>query len=279
MTIWIIVYLISAVIFANSFKIANRGMKDATLLTILLELCTAFFAILFIPFFKIKIAAKASVYLILAIVVSIYAVVDRLNTEARYGLEPSVYSMLKQLSSAFIILLGILFLKENLVINKLLGALIIIGANMLLAFKKGKFQFNRYFYCSIIGSFLFAIAMIININLEKNFNIGIYTFITVFFPALILFIIGKYKFKDLVNEYNRYNKKLFILSGLTWALMLISSVKAYATGSVVIVAAMLSLTGVINSIIEFIIKRDKKEFLKKVLISILILIGIILIKY
>ena len=150
---------------------------------------------------------------------------------------------------------------------------------MLLAFKKGKFQFNRYFYCSIIGSFLFAIAMIININLERNFNIGIYTFITVFFPALILFIIGKYKFKDLVNEYNRYNKKLFILSGLTWALMLISSVKAYATGSVVIVAAMLSLTGVINSIIEFIIKRDKKEFLKKVLISILILIGIILIKY
>lgn len=279
MTIWIIVYLISAVIFANSFKIANRGMKDATLLTILLELCTAFFAILFIPFFKIKIATKASVYLILAIVVSIYAVVDRLNTEARYGLEPSVYSMLKQLSSAFIILLGILFLKENLVINKLLGALVIIGANMLLAFKKGKFQFNRYFYCSIIGSFLFAIAMIININLERNFNIGIYTFITVFFPALILFIIGKYKFKDLVNEYNRYNKKLFILSGLTWALMLISSVKAYATGSVVIVAAMLSLTGVINSIIEFIIKRDKKEFLKKVLISILILIGIILIKY
>ena len=279
MTIWIIVYLISAVIFANSFKIANRGMKDATLLTILLELCTAFFSILFIPFFKIKIATKASVYLILAIVVSIYAVVDRLNTEARYGLEPSVYSMLKQLSSAFIILLGILFLKENLVINKLLGALIIIGANMLLAFKKGKFQFNRYFYCSIIGSFLFAIAMIININLESNFNIGIYTFITVFFPALILFIIGKYKFKDLIDEYNRYNKKLFILSGLTWALMLISSVKAYATGSVVIVAAMLSLTGVINSIIEFIIKRNKKEFLKKVFISILILIGIILIKY
>ena len=110
-------------------------------------------------------------------------------------------------------------------------------------------------------------------------NIGIYTFITVFFPALILFIIGRYKFKDLIDEYNRYNKKLFILSGLTWALMLISSVKAYATGSVVIVAAMLSLTGVINSIIEFIIKRNKKEFLKKVLISILILIGIILIKY
>ena len=278
MTIWIIVYLISAVIFANCFKIANRGMKDATILTILLELSTAFFALLFIPFFKIKIAIKASVYLILAIVVSIYAVVDRLNTEARYGLEPSVYSMLKQLSSAFIILLGILFLKGELVINKILGAIIIIFANMLLAFKKGKFAFNRYFYCSIIGSFLFAIAMIININLEKNFNIGIYTFITVFFPALILFVLGRYKIKDLKEEYERYNKKLFIISGLTWALMLISSVKAYSTGSVVIVAAMLSLTGVINSIIEFIIKKDKKEFMKKVLISILILIGIILIK-
>ena len=50
--IWVIIYLISAVIFAHSFKVSNRAMKKAGALTILLELFTAFFSLFFIPFFK-----------------------------------------------------------------------------------------------------------------------------------------------------------------------------------------------------------------------------------
>ena len=46
---WVIVYLVSAVIFAQTFKKANRKMKNAGSLTILLELFTALFAIIFIP--------------------------------------------------------------------------------------------------------------------------------------------------------------------------------------------------------------------------------------
>ena len=41
---WVIIYLISAVVFAQSFKIANRKMKNAGSLTILLEVFTALFS-------------------------------------------------------------------------------------------------------------------------------------------------------------------------------------------------------------------------------------------
>lgn len=117
---WVILYLISAVIFAQTFKKSNRNMKNAGSLTILLEVFTALFAILFIPFFAIKFSQDINIYLTLLVVTIIYAMTDRLNIEARYGLDPSVFSMLKQLSTVFLIILGFIFLKEEIVLKKLL---------------------------------------------------------------------------------------------------------------------------------------------------------------
>ena len=115
-----------------------------------------------------------SVYLTLLAVVSIYAITDRLNIEARYGLDPSVFSMLKQLSTVFLIILGFIFLKEQIVLKKIIGSVIIIFANVLLAFNKGKIKFNKYFIMSFVSNFLFAVAMLINVNISNYFNLPLY---------------------------------------------------------------------------------------------------------
>lgn len=102
--LWVILYLISAVVFAQSFKKANRNMNNAGALTILLEIFTALFSILFIPMFDITFPHDINIYLTLSAVIIIYAITDRLNIESRYGLDPSVFSMLKQLSTVFLII-------------------------------------------------------------------------------------------------------------------------------------------------------------------------------
>ena len=275
---WVVVYLISAVLFAQLFKHTNRTMKNPALLTILLEGLTALSSLIFIFLFPLKISTNIITYIILFAVTIIYAIVDRLNIEARYGLEPSNFSMLKQLSSVFIIIFGIIFLKEKIVLNKILGASIIIFANILLTFNKGKLHINKYFIMSIFANFLFAIAMIINVNISNEFNIALYTFITTFIPCIILLVFNKFKLKDLKNEFNLYDKKKFILVAMFWSLMLISSVKAYEFGNVVIVATFLTLTAILNAVVELFFDKDRKKFLKKLLIGILIVIGIILIK-
>lgn len=275
---WTILYLVSAVVFAQLFKNVNRNMKNPTALTILLELFTAIFSLLFVWLFEFKFPTNLSPYLILLVVIIIYAITDRLNIEARYGLEPSTFSMMKQLSTVFIIIFGVILLKEEIVINKIVGSCLIICANVLLAFNKGKFKINKYFIMSIFSNILFAIAMMININISNNFNIAIYTFITVFFPSLFLLIFTRTKLKNLKEEFNLYNKPKFLIVACSWCLMLISSVKAYEYGNVVIVASFLALTSILNSIVELIISHNKKEFFKKLVISILIIIGIILVK-
>ena len=84
---------------------------------------------------------------------------------------------------------------------------------MLAVNKKGKIVFNKYFIFCIIN-FLFAIAMLINVNIPSYFNIGIYTFITVFIPSLIIRLFGKLKIKDLKQEFALYNKPKFMLVSL-----------------------------------------------------------------
>lgn len=276
---WVIVYLVFAVIFSQTFKKANRNMKDAGALTILLEIFTAFFAILFIPLFDFSISNNINTYITLGIVMIIYAVTDRLNIEARYGLEPSTFSMLKQLSTVFLVIFGLVFLNEEIVINKIIGAVLIVGSNILLALNKdGKLSFNKYFIMSFISNFLFAIAMLINVNISSEFNLAIYTIFTVSVPALLIFMFGRYNFKKLKDEFRLYDKKKFLFASFSWALMLISSVRAYQLGSVSVVAPLLTLTAILNVIYEFFINKDRKELISKLILGILIVIGVLLIK-
>ena len=275
---WAVFYLISSITFAQTFKKANRNMKDAGKLTILLEVFTAFFALFFLPFFGFKFSTNVTVYLTLLVVVVIYAVTDRLNIEARYGLDPSVFSMLKQLSTVFLMIFGFIFLKESVVIKKIIGAFIIIAANIILAIDKGKIKFNKYFIMCFVSNFLFAIAMLINVNISDNFNLAFYTIMTVFLPSLLIFIFGRHSINGLIQEFNLYDKPKFLLASFCWCLMLIASVRAYQLGNVTVVAPILTLTSILNTIYEYLIVKNKKKKKKKLVASILIILGVILIR-
>ena len=275
---WVMLYLVSAVVFAQAFKKANRNMKSAGALTILLEVFTAFFALFFIPFFDFTWPTDTSVYLTLLAVVSIYAITDRLNIEARYGLDPSVFSMLKQLSTVFLIILGFIFLKEQIVLKKIIGSVIIIFANVLLAFNKGKIKFNKYFIMSFVSNFLFAVAMLINVNISNYFNLAFYTILTVFTPSMLIFIFGKHSLKELKCEFNYYDKKYFLLASFGWCLMLIASVRSYQLGNVTLIAPLLTLTSILNTMYEYFVCKNKSKFIQKVIASILIIIGVVIIK-
>lgn len=276
---WVIIYLIFSLLFAQCFKETNRNMKNASALTILLEIFTALFALLLSPLFTFKFSLNPKILLTLGAVTIIYAATDRLNIEARYGLAPSTFSMLKQLSTVFLVIFGFVFLKEKIVLTKIIGITLILLANIFLSTNnKGKLELNKYFIMCLISNFLFAIAMFINVNISDNFNIGLYTVITVLIPALIIKIVSKLSIKDLKQEFKLYDKKKFVIVSFSWAMMLISSVKAYEYGNISIVAPLLTLSMITNSIYEYFIDKDKKSLKRKLIISLLIVLGIILIK-
>ena len=274
---WVVIYLIAGVLFAQKFKSSNRNMKNAGSLTILLELFTGVFSLLMIPVFDIKFDINTNVLLTLLIVVFIYAVTDRLNIEARYGLDPSTFSMLKQLSTVFIIIFGFTLLKEEFVFSKLLGTLFIIGANIILSYDKGKFVINKYFIMSFVSNFLFAVAMLINVDLSDHFNLAFYTYITVTIPSILIFVFGRHNIADIKEEFKLCKSKDFIIAAFSWALMLNASIRAYQLGNVTVVASLFALTAILNALVEFIFSHNKNKFIQKVIAATLIIIGVILV--
>lgn len=274
---WVVIYLIAGVIFAQSFKKANRKMKNAGSLTILLELFTGIFSLLMIPVFDIKLDVNNNILLTLLVVVFIYAITDRLNIEARYGLDPSTFSMLKQLSTVFMIIFGFIFLKEKFVLSKMIGAVFIIGANIMLAYDKGKLFINKYFIMSFFSNFLFAVAMLINVDLSDHFNLAFYTYITVTVPSILIFIFGRHRIADIKEEFRLCRKKEFLIAAFSWALMLNASIRAYQLGSVTVVASLFALTAILNALVEFIFNHNKSKFRQKLIAATLIIIGVILV--
>ena len=275
--VWVVIYLFAAVLFAQAFKKANRNMESAGSLTILLEVFTGIFSLLMIPFFATKFVIDSKIIITLLIVIGIYAITDRLNIEARYGLETSTFSMVKRLSTVFMIIFGFIFLHEEVVLNKILGASVIIIGNIILTYNKGKFEVNKYFIMAIISQLLFAIAMIINVDLSSNFNLAFYTWMTVTGPAIIISVLGKHSIKDLKKEFKLYDKPRFFVSAFAWALMLNASIRAYQLGSVIVVASLFCLTPILNSLAELILHGNKERFVQKVIISILLIIGVVLV--
>lgn len=274
---WVVIYLIAGVIFAQSFKKANRKMKNAGSLTILLELFTGIFSLLMIPVFDIKLDVNNNILLTLLVVVFIYAITDRLNIEARYGLDPSTFSMLKQLSTVFMIIFGFIFLNEKFVLSKMIGAVFIIGANIMLAYDKGKLLINKYFIMSFFSNFLFAVAMLINVDLSDHFNLAFYTYITVTVPSILIFIFGRHRIADIKEEFRLCRKKEFLIAAFSWALMLNASIRAYQLGSVTVVASLFALTAILNALVEFIFNHNKSKFRQKLIAATLIIIGVILV--
>lgn len=177
------------------------------------------------------------------------------------------------------VIFELVFLKEKLIFKKIIGAILILFSSIMLSINKdGKFEFNKYFIMSFISNFLFAVAMLIDVNISNEFNIGIYTFLTVFVPAMFIKIGAKLTTKALINEFKIYDKKRFLLVGFSWWVMLISSVKAYEYGSISVVAPLLTLTSILNSFYEYFLDKNKKDLICKLIISVIIMAGGILIK-
>lgn len=275
---YIITYLIISVLFNQTYKIVTKSIKNDGAMTILIQLISAIICVIMIPLFKIKFPNDYKVYIFLFIAIIFYTLNDRLGTPARRGLESSTYIILKQLSPVFMILMGVLFFKEKFVLTKLLGTLLIIISNVLVFYNKKSFKMNKYLILGILANVSLAIALFIDVNYSNEFNLAFYVLLTFLVPCILIFIFERIKIKEIILEYKNINKITLFTTSISWVLMMITKLKSYQLGSVIMVATFCSLTVILNVIVSYFFLKEKDNLIKKIIASILIVLGIILIK-
>ena len=275
--IYLILYLIFYVIYNQTYKIATKKMKNEGSLTASIELIGFIAAIIFIPFFKITIPTDYKVYIFFSLAIIFYTLYDRLNTTVRNGLEASVINIINQLSVAFMTISGFIFFKEKFILKKFIGALLIILSNVIIFFKKQDTKINKYVIIGILANLCFTIALFLDVNISKRFNLAFYVAISLFIPGILIIIFERIKIKQLKEELFKGNKLAIIITATSTALVSILQLRAYQLGGVSIIAPLCSLTVILNVIASYILLKEKDNIPKKVVAALLIIIGIILI--
>lgn len=275
---YVILYLGLATVFTQFYKIATKTLKKAGALTILLQLTAGLTTLLLCPFFEFKVPTDISVYIMLGLSIIFYAISDRVNTTVRSGIEASTFSMLKQLSTTFMIFAGLIFFKEEFVLTKFIGAMLIIFSNVLIFYKKGKIEFNKYILLGILANISFTVALFLDVNISDQFNLPFYVALTLIIPAILIMIFERIKPSDVKDELVNGNKKAILITGLCWGIMIVAQLRAYQLGNVTIIAPLCALTVILNVIVGYLFFNERDNLLKKIISAILIIISIILIK-
>lgn len=276
--LYVIAYLIFATIFTQFYKVATKTLKKAGALTILLQMTAGVVALLLCPLFGFKFPTDISVYIMLAISIVFYAITDRVNTTVRSGIEASTFSMLKQLSTTFMIFAGLIFFKEEFILTKFIGAMLIIFSNVIIFYKKGKFEFNKYILLGILGNTSFTVALFLDVNISDNFNLPFYVALTLIIPALLIMIFERIKPSEIKNEFVNGNKKAILITAISWGFSIIVQLRAYQLGNVTVIAPLCALTVMTNVIVGYLFLNEKDNLLRKIISAILIIISILLIK-
>jgi transporter family protein len=273
---YVILYLILAVIFNQVYKVATAKIKRAGALTVILQVLAGITALAFMPLFHLDFPTTPTVYVLLTVACCFYAVSDRMTTTVRSLTEASTFSVIKQLSTAFLIVGGFAFMGESFTVNKIIGAAMIIGSNILLFYNPKTFSFDRGFVLGVISQLIFTVAMFIDVNISGQFNIPLYVAFTLIVPSLLICLFERIGLKQIAAEF-KGNKRPILITALTWGPMIIVMLVAYNLGEVSVVAPIAALTTILNVVVGYIFLKERSHLLKKIIAATTIVAAVLLI--
>lgn len=276
--LYVCLYIILAIIFTQFYKIVLKTSKSDGTLTVLLQFIAGLSALILSIFFQFKFPTDIKIYLLLGIACIFYALSDRINTTVRSGIEASTFSIIKQLSTVFMILAGLLFFKEKFILKKIIGAGLIIFSNILIFYKKGRQKLDKYVLLGIISNIFYSIALFLDVNISDNFNLAFYVALTLLVPMLFITIVERVKLSNIKKEFEVGNKKAILITGLCWGTMIVVLLRAYQLGEATSVAPLCALTVIGNVLVGYLFLKERNSLLKKLIAASLIITSVFLIK-
>lgn len=268
-------YLVSFVAFYQFYKLAIRNTNRDGAATILLQVIAGVSILSLAPFLNWQLPKTPILIMLLIIACIFYAINDRLQTTARKHLPVSIFSIIAQLSTVFLILFGFTVFRNPFAWSKLFGAGLILVGNIFLLYRNGKFELNKYIAVAILATFALAVAMTIDIGISKQFNLPFYIMLTLLIPASMITVGERIKPVEVVQEYKGKNRIFYIACGIAWGLAIFFSVRSYQLGGQVTTIVPLQATSVLlNVIVAYVFLHERENSLKKIIAACLVILGI-----
>lgn len=271
--------LILSIVFMQSYKLAIKGVDRDGVATIILQVIAGISVLLLLPFFPFVIPDNIGAYLLILLAIIFYALNDRMQTTVRKNLDVSVYSVMDQLNKVFLIIYGIVIFQEAIVADKLIGGGLILVANVILFYRKGKIKINNYVMLNVGAAFLFATATVIDIDISKQFNLPFYIMVTLIIPALLIQIFERHSAKEIAEEYNSKRKNYYLITGISWGALIFFIIRAFQTSEVIFIAPLLATSVLLNVLVASILHKEKTNLARKIIASVMVILGVFIMTY
>lgn len=275
---WLLLTILStifSVIYFQTFKFAVKHAKDDGAVIILLQFIAGLSAWVFFPFFPLHIPTDVRFYFFLGLSCIFYAISDRASVPARKNLPVSTFSIINQLTSVFLVVIGLLIFKDPFVISKIVGALFILGANIFIFYDKGKFIINKSVVFGLLSTIALATALSIDIGISRQFNLAFYSGLIFVIPAFLIMLAQRISFPSMKTELKKA-PFFYLVTGFFWGMTLLTILRAYQLGQVSIIVPLGATSVLVNVLVAHVLLGERKNVGKKIIAALLVILGIFL---
>lgn len=215
-------------------------------------------------------------YLLFAMTILFYGLYERYQFFTRQGLEASTFAIFTRLSTVIAFAGSMIFLQEQPLVEKVLGATLVIGATFLLIYKNPKFSLTPAFWYAMLCSVSMGLANFIDKPASASIPATLYSFIAWCFPIFIVAFPG-FKKEDLLKELTigGWKVALAAILNVTGYIFYIQALALADASRVIPITATYAILTVLGGII---ILREHDHVWRKLLAAGIAFVGVYLLK-
>ena len=119
----------------------------------------------------------------------------------------------------------------------------------------------------------------IDIDVSKQFNLPFYIMLTLVIPALFIYIAERHSSKEIVAEFNSKRKKHYLITGISWGLLIFFIIRSFQASEVIFIAPLLATSVLLNVLVASFFHKEKSNLIRKIIAAIIVIIGVFVMTY
>lgn len=278
---WLIYTLVSTLCF-SFYGLLGRVLvvdsEEPKAFSAVYNFLAGFFVLFFLLFDKFSWKPIPLPIILLTItMVFTYGIFNRTEYVAKKHMELSLFNIVAKLAALLTFLLSVLLLKESLTVNKIIAALLILGANFIVFYKKEGIKIDKGIKYALIMSFFLGVSWTIDKVAAPYWSLPIYAFMGYALANIFVIYFPTIPLSTMVKEFKRTNWKIALLAAMASSGYYFL-IKAFTAGEASKVILINSTNTFITIILAIIILKERKDASLKILAGILALVGVFLLK-
>lgn len=223
-------------------------------------------------YLKFRLPHESSAWWFLLIACLFYTLFERLRFKIAKLLDASILSTITNVSVLVAFTGSLILYGESITAEKILGALLIITALVLVSYKKSSGATAKGIILSVLASIALGIAWALDKKGASFFGSEEYNIFVWTLPVLFIYL-PYVKTKDLIYEFKTASWKIAILAGLN-VIGYLLQLKAMVMTDVTRVIPVTQTSTILTIFAGVIFLKERDNLLRKIIAGVLVVLGV-----